>query len=275
VDDGWPPHIPGARRTWAWRPVDAAVVGTLASALAAGLDLLAPARCAGCRGRADSGGIVRALCPTCRQSLRQSAPVAQELSRPGDAGPLPVFSAAAYDGVVRSVLLDYKEHGQLALRGELGRCLALSLLAAITSVQADDVLLVAAPSASAARRARGHDPVGGLARVARRQLRAIGFGIDVRPVLRQARKVADQSGLDQSARQANLLGALTVTRPATVRGRRVVVVDDIVTTGATAVEAARALAACGAQALAVASVAATPRRRPARSPVLHDAVEAD
>jgi predicted amidophosphoribosyltransferase len=264
-------------------------VSTLAAAFAAALDLLLPARCAGCRSRPDSGDIVRAMCLTCRLSLRQSVPVVRELSRPGDAGPLPIFSAAAYDGVVRSALLDYKERGRLALRGELGRCLAVSLLAAITSLLAGDLpvdnlpagdrggslVLVPAPSALVARRARGHDPVGGLARIAARQLRAVGLVIAVRPVLRQARKVVDQSGLDQAARRANLLGALTVTKPATVRGRRVVVVDDIVTTGATAVEAARALTACGADVLAVASVAATPRRYPASLPVLHDAGGAD
>jgi hypothetical protein len=86
-------------------------------------------------------------------------------------------------------------------------------------------------------------------------------------VLRHTRVVADQAGLDAAGRWANLDRALVVTERARadLRGRLVVVVDDVVTTGATAAEASRALRAAGANVIAVAAVAATPRAGPADS----------
>lgn len=183
---------------------------------------------------------------------------------PGTHTVVPAFAAAAYDGVIRAALLDYKERGRLCLRRELGGSLAVSVFAAL-GTDCSSVLLVPVPSATATRRARGHDPVGALAAAAAGYLRAADLRVEVRAVVRQARTVADQSGLDVAGRRANLAGALTVPRAALVRGRRVVIVDDIVTTGATAAEAARALTCAGAVVTAVACVAATVRRHPPES----------
>jgi predicted amidophosphoribosyltransferase len=240
------------------------------SAVAAVLELLLPTKCAGCDRPDGAETRIRGLCPDCVATLRRATPVEWSLwspHLPGDVGVLRAFAAGAYDGVFRTALLSYKEHGRLCLRRELGGCLAVSALAAarLTPTLRPDtgLLLVPVPSAVATQRARGHDPVGRMARIAVQQLRAGGLPIAVIAVLRQARAVADQSGLDVAERQANLTGALIVTNPAKVCGRRVVVVDDIVTTGATALEAARALTAAGAVVSAVACVAATPRRYPA------------
>jgi predicted amidophosphoribosyltransferase len=78
-------------------------------------------------------------------------------------------------------------------------------------------------------------------------------------MLRAARTVEDQAGLSSRARSANLDHAFTVAGRTNVRGLAVIVVDDIITTGSTASEAARALGAAGATVLGVAVIAATER----------------
>jgi Predicted amidophosphoribosyltransferases len=123
------------------------------------------------------------------------------------------------------------------------------------------VLLVPVPSARAAVRARGHDPALRITIAAVRELRARRLRVRCLDVLRQTRGVADQATLTATERLANLAGALSVARPATVQGRRLLIVDDVITTGATLAEAARALRAAGAHVLAVAVVAATIRDR--------------
>jgi predicted amidophosphoribosyltransferase len=108
-------------------------------------------------------------------------------------------------------------------------------------------------------RERGHDAVLGMTRVAARRLRRRGHDVRVRPALRSVRAVRDQSGLSATARAANLDGALRAAGdPA--RGGPILIVDDVITTGASAAEAVRALRAVDGWPIAVATVAATPRR---------------
>jgi predicted amidophosphoribosyltransferase len=96
-----------------------------------------------------------------------------------------------------------------------------------------------------------------------RGLVARGHDVRVRRALRLRRRVADQAGLDATARAANLRQALGVPdrRVPDVEGRAVVVVDDVVTTGATLAEAIRALREAGAVVLGASTVAATQRRQ--------------
>ena len=242
--------------------------------IASVLELLLPSRCAGC-GRFDEAEFrLRGLCPPCLAEVRQSVPMTWDIPVPSTEIVVPTFAAAAYDGVIRAALLDYKERGRLCLRRELAGSLAVSVFGTVAG-DASSFVLVPVPSATATRRARGHDPVGAMAATAAGYLRAKGLQVEVRAALRQGRTVADQSGLDVGARRANLAGALAVRRPALVRGRRVVIVDDIVTTGATAAEAARALTRAGAAVIGIACVAATVRRRPGASAKLACAAAVD
>jgi predicted amidophosphoribosyltransferase len=232
-------------------------VAAVAVALArAGLDLVAPGRCAGC-GR----HVPVPLCEVCAGQLCGADPLARWITTP--AGSVPVFAAAPYDGCVRATLLAYKERGRRDVRADLASALTrAAVTAASGGLLASSTLLAPVPSSSSAIRERGYDAVGLLACAAARQLRERGFDARVAPVLRHARAVADQAGLSVSRRQANLAGALTVPRRRDrelVRGRPAVVVDDIVTSGATAVEACRALAEAGAIVTAVIAVAGTPR----------------
>jgi predicted amidophosphoribosyltransferase len=123
------------------------------------------------------------------------------------------------------------------------------------------VALVPVPTTRAAVRRRGHSPLLSMTRHAAHRVRR-DFGCAVAPVLTIRRPTADQAGLDALARAVNVAGAYAPRNG--LRGRLggvpVVVVDDVITTGATAGEASRTLAAAGATVLGIAVVSATPRR---------------
>lgn len=214
------------------------------------LDLVLPRSCAGC------GVPGRALCAGCEACLRRPH---RHRPDPCPPGLPPLVAAASYDGVARAVLLAHKERGRLGLVRPLGSALA----AAVGQLGVPPgIVLVPVPSAPAVVRARGHDHARRLAATAARSLPRA----RARPLLVATRAVADQSGLDSAGRAANLSGALRARRPLT--GLAVVVVDDVVTTGATLVEAARALRAGGADVVGCAVVAATERlnQRPGGRP---------
>ncbi|MFZ0160802.1 MAG: phosphoribosyltransferase family protein, partial [Kineosporiaceae bacterium] len=115
------------------------------------------------------------------------------------------------------------------------------------------------PSARSAVRRRGEDVVHGLARRAAATLTRSGTWCVAAPLLKQARVTADQAGLGAAERAQNVRGAFAVGSRAVPTGV-CVVVDDVLTTGASAAESVRSLRAAGAQVAGVATVCATPRR---------------
>ncbi|MFF4400054.1 ComF family protein [Streptomyces sp. NPDC001480] len=203
-------------------------------------DLVLPAECGGC-GRPRT-----VLCQECRAALSGAVP---RRVRPVPEPPgLPeVRAAAPYGDEVRAVLLAHKERGALTLTGALGAALAGAVRAGLPAAGRaggpGPVLLVPVPSARRAVRARGHDPVRRIALAAAGELRRGGTAARVVAVLRQRRAVADQSGLDWRRRLDNLAGALEVTAGGArlLGGGPLVLVDDLITTGATLTEAARAV----------------------------------
>jgi predicted amidophosphoribosyltransferase len=141
------------------------------------------------------------------------------------------------------------------------RPLAHLLAASVVEVAdpARPVALVPVPTSRRSRLSRGADVVDDLARCAAGLLRAAGTDVSVHQALRVARRVADQSGLGARERERNLRGAFAVRSIRGLEARELVVVDDIVTTGATVREAVRALAAAGHRPGAAAVVAHRPR----------------
>ncbi|GAA2380393.1 hypothetical protein GCM10010404_40960 [Nonomuraea africana] len=219
--------------------------------LARVLDLLLPVRCVGCAAR---GALLCDACLVVAPAVR--TPV------PGPEG-LPVcWSAALYEGAAREAILHYKERGRTALAVPLAQALAFTI---VTAMPRGAFVVVPVPSARRAVRARGHDPVGRLAALAVRQLATLGRAVTLRTDLRQHRRVADQAGLSAAQRVANLESSLRVAQAgrAPLNGRSgapVVLVDDVVTTGATLAEAARAVRAAGAVVNVAVTIAATRRK---------------
>ncbi len=221
------------------------------------LDLVHGGRCVGC------GRPGRSLCRGCVGDL----PVGGHRVTPDPCpeGLVPCFAAGEYAGVLRSMLLAHKEHAVHALATPLGLVLAAAVE---QTTPAGVTVLVPVPSRPEVVRRRGHDPLWRLTRSAARVLRRSGRQVLVSRLLHSRVPVLDQAGLDAARRAANLAGSMAV-RP---RGRAVlarsgvpvslVVCDDVLTTGATAREAQRALEDGGVAVRAVATVAATRRRRP-------------
>lgn len=198
-------------------------------------DLVLPRHCAAC------GVPGRALCRACSPG---EAPVLLGSSA------YPIAAAGAYAGGLRRAVLAYKERGRRDLVGPLAAVLAPALAA----IRVPGAVLIPVPSARTEVRRRGGDHVLRLTR------RAAGpLGLPVASALRLARPVRDSAGLGENARRANLDGAMAADGGAP--GSVAVVVDDIVTTGVTLSEAARALRAAGWQVAGAAVLATTPRRR--------------
>jgi predicted amidophosphoribosyltransferase len=227
-------------------------------------DLVLGSTCVGC---ARPG---RLLCPACADGLDpQPGPAWPTPRPPGLTDP---WAATVYDGTVRAMIIGHKEHRLLALATPLGRLLATAVAAAVDdagpAVPSADLLLVPVPSRASTVRSRGHDPTTALVRVAAARLSTAGRPARCLPLLRTRSGLVDQSGLDAGARALNLAGALRVHGRALRRlahsGRavRVVVCDDVLTTGATAAEAQRALRAVGLAPVAAVAVAATRRHTP-------------
>lgn len=205
--------------------------------------LLVPVSCAGC-GVPDRG-----LCRDCRARI----------VAPGGAGgssllrfdlpdATPGHASLRYDGVVAAVLLACKQEARIGLLRPLAEGLRPAFEAALletrTATRDGSVEIATVPASRRAARARGFHPV-------ERLVRCLGHR-PVRP-LRWIREPADQRDLGRAERLANVEGALVAR--AGLGGRRFLLVDDVVTTGATAQEAVRAIRAGGGSVLAVAALA--------------------
>jgi len=221
------------------------------------LDAVVPDDCVGC------GVPGAALCDACVAALHAVTPRRRDPT-PRPSGLPPVFAAGAYAGVLRSALLAYKERGRTRLSGPLARLLAAAVLGAVVARGdrvPEVVTLVAVPSSRAARNERGHCHVDTLAVAAVAALRAGGVPARRLRAVRRRGRSHDSVGLSATDRAANG-GDYVVRRKArrTLRGTSVIVVDDIVTTGSTALAVTRALERAGASVIGVATVAATTRR---------------
>lgn len=211
-------------------PIFAAVTEAMLDAAAT----LFPVDCAGC-GEPD-----RSLCSSCRAALRPS------IHRAALGDGLVVYSALRYEGVARSALLALKENGRRDTARALAHPLGAAIASAIGEVSSAELAVI--PPSRAAFRRRGYDPV---------RLLCARLGYRPPRVLRSTRGGAAQKTLDARSRTLNAADSLRAS--GTVLGRRFLLVDDVLTTGATLREAARALREGGAEVLGAATFVHTPR----------------
>ncbi len=204
------------------------------------LDLLYPPKCPFCGKLLEKGQL---LCPECQNGLPWLTGTVGERKIELTGG---CVSVAEYDERVKKGVHAFKFHGRSA------RSVAFGLLIA-QCVKDHDLTadLVSWPPLSKKRlRERGYDQARLLAEKVGRELR-----LPTVQTLRKEHRPA-QSGLEgREDRRANLLGAYTAVNIETFRGKRVLLVDDVLTTGATLGECAKTLRLAGAEAVVCATLA--------------------
>ncbi len=202
-------------------------------------DLLFPQRCILCR-KVLTGS--RPWCDQCLKSLEAQESVFNGMFV------MSCWAALCYEGAVREAIIRFKFKGNRAYAGEFGRIVARCVSAHLAG-QYDLVTWV--PVSRKRKRQRGYDQAMLLAEAAALELQDVAVAA--------LEKIVDnpaQSGLaSQAERRSNVLGAYRVTDPELVAGKRILLLDDIVTTGATIEEAGRTLLDAGAKAVVGAALA--------------------
>jgi predicted amidophosphoribosyltransferase len=209
------------------------------------LDLILPLECGGC------GAPSTRWCDACATELAVAAGQPHVVN-PRIDPQVPVFALGRYVGARRQAILAMKEHGRGDLVAPLARVLAVGVHRLLTWGMVETPLtIVPAPTRRSAARRRGGDPVARLARAA-----VAGHpDVAVVPALRLRALVRDSVGLGTSARERNIAGRVLLLRGQRPR-TEVVIVDDIITTGATARESVRTLRGAGIRVAAVLAIAA-------------------
>jgi predicted amidophosphoribosyltransferase len=207
------------------------------------IDLVVGARCAACQSTALG------LCADCSAAIRPRPCIVRDR-------PCRVAAGGLYEGALRDAVIAWKERGRFTVERPLAHLLA----AAVLALDVDGpVAMVPIPSRPDRRRARGTDVVADLTRRSARLLRSVDVDATAVPSLEFVKRVRDQAGLSAAARAANMRGSFAARRrPAPP----IVLVDDIVTTGATLSEAVRAFQTLGVAVAGAAVIADRPRMTP-------------
>jgi predicted amidophosphoribosyltransferase len=242
------------------------------------LDVVLPVTCAGCgaagcgaagHGAAGSGAAGRALCAACllrwSAAPRRCEHAAGRLDRM-DGTVLPVWALAVNDAAVRRAVGAWKDGGRVDVTPWFAAVLTRAVRALAPVVPARPgrrLLVVAAPPSPAGLARRGEDLVAALAVAAAGSLaetRRAGPGPLAVRALRLSGRGRDQVGLGLRGRAANLAGRVRV-RPrhaAALRGADVLLVDDVLTTGATLAACRAAVEAAGGHPVGAVVLAVTP-----------------
>jgi ComF family protein len=188
----------------------------------------------------DDDGWVR--CPMCRR-----------IERPFERA----VAYGSYEGGLRELVHLLKFSGVRPAAPVLGGMLAQALAGLESEFEQEKVLVIPVPLFKVKRRQRGFNQAELIARAALKRYDSNGRLQLVPDVLLRTRDTHSQIGLTSHQRRENLRGAFKVARAALVTGREVVLVDDVYTTGTTAMECSRVLRRAGASKVWVATAART------------------
>lgn len=224
--------------------------------------LVLPVECAGC------GALDEVLCAACFAMLtgppRRCERWAPRLDRMDGRPPTPVWALAAYVGPVRELVVAWKDRGRADLTGALTAALAAGAADVARVLSAArlaplPLLVVPAPSSGAARRRRGADLVGLLAQAVAGSCEGAGVPARAVPVLAQRPGMRDQVGLGSRARGRNVDGRVRwrARMPVLAPGQPVLLVDDVLTTGATLAACERVVREAGGVVVGALALAAT------------------
>lgn len=210
------------------------------------LDLMLPLTCGGC----DAPGT--RWCDVCAAELAAGSGQPHLVTPRVDPG-VPVFALGRYAGPRRQSIVAVKERGRADLIAPLSRALATGVHRLVTWGMVDvPATIVPAPTRRSAARQRGGDPI---TRIATAAVAAHPL-IAVTQALRMKALVRDSVGLGSAARERNIAGRVALCRRRLPTGTEVLVVDDLVTTGATVGESVRMLGTAGVPVAGVLTIAA-------------------
>lgn len=239
-------HRSGVRRVFASerQAAPAPLAAALMRVVGGWQDLLFPLWCPVCGASAGRDGV----CAVCRALLHEAAPAVSALSVRGFE--LPVL-AGCESRAGASLTAAFKDHERFELVPALAAVLRRAACCCADGVEEGRVVLVPVPATARSLRRRGYWPLG---RIVDAAIRPWPEARSLPGALRWSRRTRDQRGLGAAARWRNTDAALACDE-AQVAGRRVLLVDDVVTSGATAHAAACALIDAGAILLGIACVA--------------------
>lgn len=262
--------LPPRRRSAAWSALRAAIFparclncrrllpveadgNTASGATEADEDLLRPYFCSGCLSAVAP--LTSPFCPCCGVMFQSRTGEDHLCGRCLEQTPSFTMarSAFAYDRSLVDVIHCFKYKGKTRLAGPLGISLGRTFARYWAGEAVDLVLPV--PLHRRRLRRRGFNQSDLLLREWKKRVRPSEMPPIASGVLRRARTTVPQAGLGRHERESNIRGAFVVRQPEQVNARHVLLVDDVITTGATVGECARVLLASGAERVDVLALA--------------------
>ena len=229
----------------------------------AAASLLYPPACALCGGKTRAGEYLCEICEA--KAIRIMAPFCQQCSEPFDGAISTVFTCAncahrtiyfdaavtAYRGrgIVRQIIHEFKYGRQIHLRHLVARWLCAAFDDERLRGRKFDII-VPVPLHPTRQRERGFNQASLLA-----ELLSPCISVSCKPLLKRTRYTTTQTALDRAERMENLRNAFRLRKKADVRGLRVLLIDDVLTTGSTLSECARVLKRAGATSVYAATAA--------------------